>query len=184
MIDFTLTQEQQELRKGARIFASCFLSFAEGIYSKHLSQRERFRSILPLYQLAVQNGLIKSQVPVALGGTNESFLNAAIAVEEMFATNPSATLTILGTALGLMPLIMSGDEKKQKKYLQPFLSGQGEPLASLMHSEPGGTANWLEKGGKGLQTVARKEGREWIVSGEKVSILRLCLRVRPLTYRS
>lgn len=174
MIDFTLTQEQQDLRRGARLFASNVLSTAESLYSKHATQSERFRSILPIYQAAVQNGLIKSQVPVALGGTNESFLNAAIAVEEMFGTNPSATLTILGTALGLMPLIMSGNEKMQKKYLQAFLSGQGEPLASLMHSEPGGTANWMEKGGKGLQTVARREGRDWVVSGEKVGALRLC----------
>lgn len=38
-----------------------------------------------------------------------------------------------------------------------------------MHSEPTGTANWLEKGGKGLQVTARKEGNEWIVNGEKVA---------------
>jgi alkylation response protein AidB-like acyl-CoA dehydrogenase len=52
--------------------------------------------------------------------------------------------------------------------LKPFLSGEGEPLASLVHSEPGGTANYLEKGGKGLQTTARKEGDDWIVNGDKV----------------
>jgi len=37
-----------------------------------------------------------------------------------------------------------------------------------VHSEPGGTANWLEKGAKGLGTVARKVGEEWVVSGEKM----------------
>ncbi|KAH8156006.1 hypothetical protein CIB48_g12239, partial [Xylaria polymorpha] len=34
--------------------------------------------------------------------------------------------------------------------------------------EPGGVANWLEKGGKGLNTTARKEGDEWVLNGEKV----------------
>jgi alkylation response protein AidB-like acyl-CoA dehydrogenase len=52
--------------------------------------------------------------------------------------------------------------------LKPFLSGEGEPLASLVHSEPTGTANWLQKGGKGLQTVARKDGDDWVINGEKV----------------
>lgn len=65
---------------------------------------------------------------------------------------------------------MSGNEKLQKEHLQPFLEAgdEGEPLASLVHSEPGGTANWLEKGGKGLQTTATKDGDDWLINGEKV----------------
>ena len=109
-------------------------------------------------------------MPVPLGGTSASLVDAAIALEEMYATDPSATLTIAGTGLGLTPLIMSGNERLQKMLLQPFLKDEGEPIASFVHSEPGGTANWLEKGGKGLQTTARKEGNEWVVNGEKVSI--------------
>jgi nitroalkane oxidase len=49
------------------------------------------------------------------------------------------------------------------------LSGEGAPLASLVHSESAGTANWLEKGAKGLQTVAWQEGDgELVIDGEKV----------------
>lgn len=105
-----------------------------------------------------------------LGGTKESLVDAAIALEEMYAADTSVTLTVAATGLGLTPLIMSGHEKLQKECLKPFLEAgeEGEPLASLAHSEPGGTANWMEKGGKGLQTTAAKDGEEWVVNGEKV----------------
>jgi alkylation response protein AidB-like acyl-CoA dehydrogenase len=77
-------------------------------------------------------------------------------------------LTIFGTGLGLSPLLVGGTPAQHEEFLKPFLSGEGEPLASLVHSEPGGSANYLEKGGKGLQTVARKDGDDRIVNGDKV----------------
>ena len=87
----------------------------------------------------------------------------------MYLVDPSLTITTVACGLGLTPLLLSGKEDLQKKFLQPFLSGEGEPLASLMHSEPEGTANWLEKGGKGLQTTAKQDGNDWFINGEKVS---------------
>ena len=116
-----------------------------------------------------------------LGGTNESLVDAAIALEEMYAADTSVTLTVAASGLGLTPLIMSGHEKLQKECLKPFLEAaeEGEPLASLAHSEPGGTANWLETGGKGLSTTAMKEGDEWVVNGEKVKSI--CSNVAQLT---
>lgn len=107
-----------------------------------------------------------------MGGTNESLVDAAIALEEMYATDVSVTLTVAGTGLGLTPLISSGHERLQKECLKPFLEAgeEGEPLASLVHSEPQGTANWLEKGGTGLQTTAVKDGDDWVVNGDKVRL--------------
>jgi nitroalkane oxidase len=86
----------------------------------------------------------------------------------MYKHDRSLSLTIFGTGLGLTPLLLGGTPEQHKEFLEPFLNGEGEPLASLVHSEPEGTANYLEKGGKGLGCVARKEGDEWVVDGEKV----------------
>lgn len=83
------------------------------------------------------------------------------------------------TGLGLTPLIMSGDKDMQQRFLEPFLKTEGEPLASLVHSEPNGTANWLEKGAAGLQTTARKDGDDWIVNGEKVCFQQLLSELDP-----
>lgn len=173
MVDFTLSESQRQLREGARAYAQKVLTGAHAVYSKKPNQKERFRSIRSFYRIATAAGQIKGQILVPLGGTCESLLDAAIILEELYATDPSVTLTVAATGLGLTPLIMSGNEKLQKKYLAPFLKDEGEPLASLVHSEPSGTANWLEKGAKGLQTTATKEGTAWIINGEKV---------RPLCY--
>lgn len=169
MIDFTLTPEQRHLRSGAQTFAQNVLAGARATYSHLPDQTTRFQSTLPIYRSAVKAGLIKGQIPAALGGTGGPLLDAAILVEELYAVEPGASLTIFGTGLGLTPLILAGSDEQKARLLKPFLTGEGEPLASLMHSEPAGTANWLERGGKGLQTTARKEGNEWVINGEKVS---------------
>jgi nitroalkane oxidase len=170
MIDFTLTPEQEHIKQGSATFASSILANASKDYSKLSTQRERFESLRSLYGFAVRHGQVKAQIPVALGGTNASLVDAAIAMEEMYAVDASVTLTLAAAGLGLSPLMLGGTKEQHELFLKPFLSGEGEPLASLVHSEPGGTANWLEKGGKGLQTTARKEGDFWVIDGEKVNI--------------
>lgn len=57
-----------------------------------------------------------------------------------------------------------------KRFLEPFLTGSGAPLASFVLSEPGGVANFLEKGAPGLQTTARlvEDGKYWELNGEKI----------------
>ncbi|KAI3393853.1 hypothetical protein diail_3580 [Diaporthe ilicicola] len=168
MIDFGLSEEQRQLRANAAAFAQAHLKEAPAAYSQHTTQEARFRATRPIYAAATKAGLIKGQVPTALGGGAQSLVDAAILVEEFFSVEPSTSLTILGTGLGLTPFILAASDEQRQRLLPIFLSGEGEPLASLVHSEPGGTANWLERGGKGLGTTARKEGDEWIINGEKL----------------
>ncbi|KAH8729867.1 acyl-CoA dehydrogenase/oxidase [Ilyonectria robusta] len=168
MIDFTLSPSQAETQQAARSFAQNVLKDAKAVYGKATDQKSRFQATRPLYGAAVREGLVKAQVPVALGGTSESLVDAAITLEELFAVESAASITVVATALGLMPLMLAGTPSLHEKYLKPFLLKEGEPLASLMHSEPAGTANWLEKGGLGLQTTARKQGDDWIINGEKL----------------
>jgi alkylation response protein AidB-like acyl-CoA dehydrogenase len=173
MIDFTLTEEQREIQQQSRAFAQDVLAGAYQIYSHLPTQRERFESIRPLYRKAVEASQIKAAIPVPLGGYSKGLVDAAIAMEEQYAVDPSLTLTVAANVLGLMPLFFAGTPEQHEKFLKPFLSGEGEPLASLVHSEPGGTANWLQKGAPGLQTTARKEGNEWVINGTKVSVYML-----------
>lgn len=170
MLDFTLSPSQNRLRFAARAYAKTQLSNASSLYAHLGSQSERFRSIQPLYRKAVSGGHVKAQIPTGLDGTNTSLIDAAIVLEEIYATNTSIALTIAATGLGLTPLIMSGNIELQSKFLKPFLETEGDMLASLVHSEPGGTANWLERGGEGLRTTATKDESTggWMINGEKV----------------
>ena len=169
LVDFSLTSEQKELRANAHAFAQNVLATASSLYSSLPTQTERFHSTLPIYQTAVKAGLIKGQIPVPLGGTSAGLIDATIVVEEFHALEPSTAIIILGTGLGLTPLILAGSKEQHEKFLSPFLTPEGEMLASFAHSEQNGTTNWLEKDAPGLQTTAYKDGDEWVVNGEKVT---------------
>ena len=182
MVDFSLSREQKALRSNVRYFARNILATAPGIYDHLPTQTKRFRSTLPIYQSAVSAGLIKGQIPILYGGSSASMLDAAVLVEELYAAEPSTALTILGTGLGLTPLILAGNAEQHERLLTPFTKQDGVRLASFVHSEPGGTANWLRKGSPGLRTTAYKDGDEWVVNGEKVSCLVPSQRPRFTTW--
>ncbi|OAG10446.1 acyl-CoA dehydrogenase domain-containing protein [Paraphaeosphaeria sporulosa] len=171
-IDFHLSPTESGVRAAAQTFArDVLIPSRRAPSSSAVSQQDRFAGTRALYEAAVTLGLIKAQIAAPLGGTGGSLVEAALLVEECYAADPSgASLTVFGTALGLMPLQLAPHAEKYVGFLEPFLmAGEGDaPLASLVFSEPGGTANWLEKGAPGLQTTVRKEGEEWVVSGEKV----------------
>ncbi len=95
-------------------------------------------------------------MPQHLGRTGGAVADSTILVEEMHKVDPSLSLTIFGTGLGLSPLPIGGTPALHEDFLTPFLSGKGETLASLVHSEPTGTVNWLQKGAKGLQLLQEK----------------------------
>ncbi|OBT71992.1 hypothetical protein VF21_08609 [Pseudogymnoascus sp. 05NY08] len=166
-VDFQLSPSEAGIRNAAAGFAATVLKDAKKDYMKFAEHHQRFQSTKPIYEKAVQGGLIKGQVPAQLGGTGGSLVEAAILVEEMYAVEPAASLTIFATGLGLTPLVLTG-KPEHKEFLAPFLSGEGAPLASLVFSEPGGVANFLEKGAAGLNTTAEQVGDEWVINGEKL----------------
>ena len=171
MIDSALSPEQVAVRNHVRQFAAANLANARSLYDPpvpHARWEDRFRSTKSIYDAAVQAGLIKAQIPAALGGMGGDLIDAAIVVEELYAVETSASLTILGTGLGLTPLIMAGTLEMQKRFLAPFLTGVGTPMASLVFSEPAGSANFAEADGAGFATLAREEGEELLISGEKI----------------
>ncbi|KAK5732959.1 hypothetical protein LTR17_010092 [Elasticomyces elasticus] len=173
MVNFDLSESQQGVRSAVQSFASTHLRNARSTYESAGTQpnaewSSRFRSTRPIYRAAVEAGLIKAQIPHPLGGNGGPLLEAALVVEEMYAVETSASLTILGTGLGLTPLFMAGTPHLQEQFLKRFLSGEGEPLASLVFSEPAGSANYAEEGGDGFGTVAVEDGEDYLISGEKI----------------
>lgn len=166
-IDFHLSPSEAATRAAACTFAQEVLVQARATYTAHTSHKARFQATQPTYAAAVAHGLIKGQVSPRLGGAAGSLTESALLVEEFYAVEPSAAITIFSTGLGLTPLNLVADATKAE-FLSPFLAGTGAPLASLVFSEPGGVANWLEKGGAGLNTTARRDGDDWVLNGEKI----------------
>ncbi|PKX93459.1 acyl-CoA dehydrogenase family protein [Aspergillus novofumigatus IBT 16806] len=152
MVDFTLSSSEQQTRAAARSFAAANLAGAQAIYSDLATPEERFQSLRPIYAAAVKANLIKAQVPAQIGGSSTNLVEAAILVEEFYAVEASASLTIFGTGLGLTPVALAYRPSIQK-FLDPFLASEGHRLL-----------RWSP----GLQTTARREGDEWVLNGEKI----------------
>src|SRR2546423_8453723 len=97
MVDFTLSASEKRTRAVARYFVQQQLVRAKAVYSKLPTAAERFQSVKPTYAEAVKHGMIKAQIPAPIGGHSESLVEAAIMVEEFYAVDASASLTIFGT---------------------------------------------------------------------------------------
>ena len=167
-IDFTLTPEQRRLRADARAFARDVLSKV-GAATEHLSTPlDRFAATRPFYQQAIAAGFLRRLIPAPLGGQGTGIVDLAVLAEEFHAVDVNVSLTLIGTMLGLFPVLLGGTPEQAERIFAPFTSGRGTPLAAFAFSEPGGSANFAEPApAEGLRTRAHLQGDHWVISGAK-----------------
>ena len=166
-IDFRLTASQRELQLRSRKFAKEVLSPA--IEAESLpTPEERFAATKPAYEAMIAAGFLRKCIPLSAGGESTGLTDTAIMVEELYAVNASVTLTLIGTVLGLFPLLIGGREEQRSRLLPPFLKQAGAPLAAFCATELGGSANAASPPpGEGVRTTARFSGDRWIIQGRK-----------------
>ena len=167
-IDFTLTPEQVELKSAARKFAREVLADVKGATDALPTAEERFLATRPAYEAMVAAGFLRKCIPAPAGGDGNGLVDMAIMAEEFYSVNASVTLTMLGTVLGLLPVLIGGTPEQCGRFLPPFLQKNGAPLAGFCSSEPGGSANaGSPPPGEGVRTTARIDGDEWVIAGRK-----------------
>jgi alkylation response protein AidB-like acyl-CoA dehydrogenase len=166
-IDFTLTAQQRDLQLAARKFAREVLTSA-GAAESLATPEERFLATRPIYEAMVGAGYLRKCIPAPAGGENTGLVDMAILAEEFYSVNPSVTLTMLGTVLGLLPILFGGTPEQCGRLLPPFLKKHGTPLAAFCFSEPGGSANAdSPPPGDGVRTTAQHIGDDWVINGRK-----------------
>jgi nitroalkane oxidase len=166
-VDFRLTARQRELQLHSRQFAREVL--ASALEAEKLPTAEqRFAATKPAYEAMIAAGFLRKCIPLSAGGENTGLIDTAIMVEELYAVNASVTLTLIGTVLGLLPLLIGGTEEQRSRLLPVFLKQAGAPLAGFCATEPGGSANPASPSpGEGVRTTARLRGDRWIIEGRK-----------------
>jgi nitroalkane oxidase len=166
-IDFTLTAAQRELQLASRKFAKEVLGDARKA-ELLATPEQRFLATRPTYEAMVAAGYLRKCIPAPAGGDNAGLIDMAILAEEFYSVNPSVTLTMLGTVLGLLPILLGGTPDQCQRLLAPFLKTTGAPLAGFCSSEPGGSANAASPPpGEGVRTTARRAGDNWVINGRK-----------------
>ena len=166
-IDFTLTPGQRELQLESRRFARDVLAGAREAESL-ATPEQRFLATRPTYEAMVAAGFLRKCIPAPAGGENQGLIDMAIMAEEFYSVNASVTLTMLGTVLGVLPILLGGTPEQCSRLLAPFLTKSGAPLAGFCSSEPGGSANAASPPpGEGVRTTAKLQGDHWIINGRK-----------------
>lgn len=157
-MEFSLTTEQEILRKSVRDFAEEVI----GPKARELDEKEEF-SYETMAAMA-ELGLFGIIVSEEYGGQGMDYLDYIIATEEIARVDGSHAATVAaGNSLGISPLYYFGSEEQKRKYLPKLCSGEAlwgfgltEPNAG---SDAGNTA-----------TTAIDDGESWILNGSKIFI--------------
>lgn len=166
-LDFSLDAEQLALREQARQFADTVLTGVEAAIAPHPQPAERFYAIEPFYRQMVEAGFVKALIPAEYGGGRFTSLQFVLAVEEIARVDVNVASAILGTGLGLYPIVHFGTEEQKQRWL-PAFCGSEPKLAAIAYTEVTGGANYDSPDPKvGVQTFARIEGDEIVLNGSK-----------------
>jgi alkylation response protein AidB-like acyl-CoA dehydrogenase len=157
-MDFSLTMEQDILRKSVRDFAEKEIKPR----ARELDEKEEF-SYETCRQMA-NLGLFGMFVSEAYGGQGLDYISYIIAVEEIARVDGSHAATIAaGNSLGIGPLYYYASEEQKRKYLPKLCSG--EMLWGFGLTEPNAGSD-----AGNTQTTAVLDGNEWVINGSKIFI--------------
>ncbi|MGO4888373.1 acyl-CoA dehydrogenase family protein [Anaerobacillus sp. MEB173] len=157
MLNFSFTDEQEELRKVLRDFAKSELlpTYMEwdrkGEFPRHL------------WEKMGELGLTGLRIPTEYGGSDADCITTGIAAEEIGRGNFSMTAAVSSNALIGEILNKHASEEMKKEWLPPFASG--EKIIGIAVTEPGSGSD-----AAGLKTRAERKGDSYIISGEKSGI--------------
>lgn len=168
-IDFTLSEAQQQLQKNAQGFAESVLRPVAERIDRAPDGWEAFLAGREAYREMARAGFTASFIPAEYGGGGFSMLDFAIAAEELSRVDISVPTTLLASGLGLQPIIQHGTPEQKERLLRPFVDdGEGDLLASYAFTDVAGGANFDSADpSAGIQTMAHRDGDEWVITGQK-----------------
>jgi acyl-CoA dehydrogenase len=157
MLDFTLTEQQRNIRELAHDFAQKEIRPVAWEYDRDATWPEQ------IVRKAWDVGLMNSQLPEKYGGAGASYVDGVLIGEEL-AWGCAAIGTTLGTnELAAMPVLLGGSEKIKAEYLGMLTE---EPkLASFCLTEPDAGSDVAA-----MRTTAVRRGDKYLINGSKVFI--------------
>jgi acyl-CoA dehydrogenase len=157
VVDFTLTDEQKNLRDLAHDFAEKEIRPVAWEYDKEGTWPQ------DVIEKAHEVGLMNTHVPEEYGGAGLDYLDGCL-IEEELAWGCSGIQTSLGAnGLAGAPVLLGGSEEVKKEFFEALTA---EPkLASFCLTEPGAGSDV-----SGMRTKAVKKGDKYVLTGSKCFI--------------
>jgi acyl-CoA dehydrogenase len=157
MIGFSLTEEQESIRKLAHDFAQKEMAPR----AEHYDQTGEFA--WPVIEKAHAAGLLNAVIPEQFGGVGAGSLEECLVAEEFFAGDAGMGSAMLANNLGLMPIVLSGSDAQKERFFPPYLDRPIMAAFALTESNAGSdVAN--------LHTSWRRDGDDYVLNGSKMFI--------------
>ena len=157
MVDFTLTDEQKDLRELAHNFAEKDIRKVAWEYDKEGTWPQ------DVIDKAWEVGLMNTHIPEEYGGPGLDYLSGCLIEEEMGWGCSGIGTSLMANGLAAAPVTLGGSEETKKKYLGMLTE---EPkLASFCLTEPDAGSDV-----SGMKTRAVKQGDKYVINGSKCFI--------------
>ena len=157
MVDFTLTDEQKDLREMAHNFAEKEIRKVAWDYDRDATWPQ------DIIDKAWEVGLMNAEIPEEYGGPGLDHMSGCLIEEEMGWGCSGIGTSLMANGLASAPVIIGGSEEVKKKYLGMLTE---EPkLASFALTEPDAGSDV-----GGMKTRAVKKGDKYVLTGSKCFI--------------
>jgi acyl-CoA dehydrogenase len=157
MIGFSLTEEQEFIRKLARDFAQKEMAPR----AEHYDQTAEFP--WEVIEKAHVAGLLNVVIPEEFGGVGAGSLEECLVAEEFFAADAGMGTSIMANNLGLLPIAMSGSDEQKDSFLTPFLD---KPIMTAFALTESGAGSDVAN----VRTSWRRDGDAYVINGTKLFI--------------
>ncbi len=154
-MDFTFTEEQQQLRKSVR-------EFAQGEIAPHVMEWDEVAHFpTELLPKLGEMGFLGVIFPEEYGGAGLGYVEYATVIEELARVDGSVGLFVAAhNSLCSNHIYKFGTEEQKNKYLVPLAQGKKLGAWSLTEPEAGSDAG-------GTRTTAIRDGNHWVLNGSK-----------------
>ncbi|MGA7920852.1 MAG: acyl-CoA dehydrogenase [Candidatus Acidiferrales bacterium] len=154
-MDFSLTDEQKQLRRTVR-------EFAEGeILPQVMEWDEASKFPSELIPKLADMGFLGVIFPEKYGGAGMGYTEYAIIIEELSRVDGSAGIIVAAhNSLCTNHIYKFGTEEQRKKYVVPLAQGKKLGCWSLTEPEAGSDAG-------GTRTQATQRNGSWVINGSK-----------------
>ena len=157
MVDFTLTDEQHDMREMAHDFAEKEIRPVAWDYDRDATWPGE------ILDKAWELGLMNNHLPTEYGGAGLSVLDGVIIAEEISWGCSGIGTSLSCNSLASAPILLAASEELKQEYLGRL--SEAPLLASFCLTEPDAGSDV-----SAMKTTAVRKGDKWVINGSKCFI--------------
>jgi butyryl-CoA dehydrogenase len=156
VLDYFLTEDQRAIRDLAREIAENEIRPVAAEYDR--SGEFPWPIVRTMANCDLFRVLIDEQYGGMAGGTPT--MNMVVVTEELSKACGGIALSFAGSALGTLPIILSGSEEQKQRWLPDLAAGKKLAAFALTEPEAGSDAG-------GIRSTALRDGEHYVLNGTK-----------------